>query len=84
LVTAAFTLQLHDRLANLAAPSNDEPGLSLDERRLPGGSSLAKLLAEERGVRNRSALPVLTLEQILLWADAYHTKIGKFPKCPSE
>ena len=35
LVTAAFILQLHDRLANLAAPAGDELGLSLDERRLP-------------------------------------------------
>ena len=35
LVTAAFILQLHDRLANLAAPASDELGLSFDERRLP-------------------------------------------------
>lgn len=35
LATAAFVLQLHDRLANLAAPSSDELGLQLDERRLP-------------------------------------------------
>ena len=35
LATAAFVLQLHDRLANLAAPATDEIALSLDERRLP-------------------------------------------------
>jgi len=35
LATATFILKLHDRLANLAAPSRDELGLSLDERRLP-------------------------------------------------
>src|SRR5438270_10922846 len=35
LVTATFVLQLHDRLANLAAPASDELPLSLDERRLP-------------------------------------------------
>ena len=35
LATAAFVLQLHDRLANLAAPAADELGLSLDEQRLP-------------------------------------------------
>ena len=35
LVTAAFVLNLHDRLANLAAPGSDELALSLDERRLP-------------------------------------------------
>jgi len=35
LVTAAFVLNLHDRLANLAAPASDEIALSLDEQRLP-------------------------------------------------
>lgn len=33
--TAAFVLQMHDRLANLAAPASDDLALSLDERRLP-------------------------------------------------
>jgi transcriptional regulator with XRE-family HTH domain len=35
LMTAAFVLNLHDRLANLAAPATDDLALSLDERRLP-------------------------------------------------
>jgi transcriptional regulator with XRE-family HTH domain len=35
LVTAAFVLNLLDRLANLAAPATDELALSLDEQRLP-------------------------------------------------
>ena len=35
LATAAFVLQLHDRIANLAAPATDALALSLDERRLP-------------------------------------------------
>src|SRR5208282_921332 len=35
LATAAFILQLHDRLANLAAPATDALALSLDESRLP-------------------------------------------------
>lgn len=35
LATAAFVLQLHDRLANLATPGADALGLSLDEERLP-------------------------------------------------
>jgi transcriptional regulator with XRE-family HTH domain len=35
LVTAAFVLGLHDRLADFAAPASDELALSLDERRLP-------------------------------------------------
>ena len=34
-VTATFVLNLHERLANLAAPASDELALSLDERRLP-------------------------------------------------
>ena len=33
--TAAFVLRLHDRLADLAAPANDERALALDERRTP-------------------------------------------------
>lgn len=33
--TACFVLQLHDRLANLAAPASDALGLNLDEQRLP-------------------------------------------------
>jgi len=35
LATAVFVLQLHNRLANLAAPASDELALSMDERRLP-------------------------------------------------
>jgi len=48
-------------------------------RGLPGGSSIAKLLAEKRGVRNPSALPDLTAKQILEWADAHHQKTGVWP-----
>jgi hypothetical protein len=48
-------------------------------RGLPGGSSLAKVLAEYRGVRNKSDLPRLTTEQILGWADVYHAGTGKWP-----
>src|SRR6185436_736513 len=35
LATATFVLQLHERLAGLAAPASDGLALSLDERRLP-------------------------------------------------
>lgn len=35
LATAAFILQLHERLANLAAPATDALALSLDEQHLP-------------------------------------------------
>lgn len=35
LATAAFVLQLHERLGDLAAPATDALALSLDEQRLP-------------------------------------------------
>ena len=35
LAAAAFVLQLHDRIAALAAPATDSLALELDERRLP-------------------------------------------------
>jgi superfamily II DNA or RNA helicase len=49
-------------------------------RGLPGGSSLPKLLAEHRGVRNKKNLPSLTIHQILAWADAYKSATGDWPK----
>src|SRR6266481_5324182 len=48
-------------------------------RGLPGGSSLARLLAEQRGVRNQGRLPPLTHKQILGWADAHHERTGVWP-----
>ncbi len=48
-------------------------------RGLPGGSSLARLLAQERGVRNIGDLPRLTVEQVLAWADAHHQRVGDWP-----
>jgi hypothetical protein len=41
------------------------------------------LLAEKRGVRNRGALPDLSVEQILKWADAHSKKTGEWPKVKS-
>ena len=68
----------------LDAPSekwgNIDGALALGQRSLPGGSSLAKLLTEKRDVRNHLALPPLTIEQILKWADAHHQKTGAWPK----
>ena len=49
-------------------------------RSLPGGSSLSRLLAASRPVRNVHTLPRLTLEQVLTWADAYHAKTGRWPR----
>jgi hypothetical protein len=53
--------------------------LDRGNRGLPGGSSLANLLAERRGVRNRKNLPPLTTQQILAWADAHKTATGSWP-----
>jgi hypothetical protein len=49
-------------------------------RGLPVGSSLARLLAKYRHVRNQGALPSLSIEQILKWADAEHQRTGRWPK----
>jgi hypothetical protein len=48
-------------------------------RGLPPGSSLARLLASERGVRNRADLPILTQRKILSWADAHHRHHERWP-----
>lgn len=48
-------------------------------RGFPGGSSLARLLARARSVRNRKGLPRLTVPQILAWADAHYARTGEWP-----
>jgi hypothetical protein len=48
-------------------------------RGLPGGSSLAQLLAAKCGARNLQAAPTLTVEQILTWADEHHARTGTWP-----
>jgi hypothetical protein len=53
------------------------------DRGLPGGSSLARLLHDERGVRNIHDLGPLTEEMILAWADAYHARTGSWPTAKS-
>jgi superfamily II DNA or RNA helicase len=62
---------------------NIHAALSKGGRGLPDGSSLKKLLAEKLGVRNRGALPILTIQQILKWADAHHRKTGNWPNANS-
>ena len=46
---------------------------------MPGGSSLARLLAQRRGQRNIQQLPRLTEGQILAWADAHRKRTGAWP-----
>jgi hypothetical protein len=45
----------------------------------PGGSSLARLLAQHRGAPNRLARPRLTVAQVLRWANAHHRRTGRWP-----
>jgi len=52
-------------------------------RGLPGGSSLARMLARQRGVRNRQGLAPLTFPEILRWADQYHDRYGTWPDSSS-
>lgn len=53
--------------------------LRIGRRGMPGGSSLARLLESRRGVRNVQAVVDLTVEQILVWADAHHARTGSWP-----
>jgi|LakMenEpi03Aug12_release.lakeMendotaPanAssembly.Ray.scaffolds.fasta_scaffold83406_2 superfamily II DNA or RNA helicase len=59
---------------------NISAALRMGLRGLSGSSSLAKLLAENRGARNRLDLQNLTIKQILKWADLHHTETGRWPK----
>jgi hypothetical protein len=53
--------------------------LQQGHRGLPGGTSLGRLLAEERGVRNKAAVPSLSIKAILSWIDAHHRRTGQWP-----
>src|SRR5436190_2713329 len=50
--------------------------LRYGQRGLPGGSSLAQLLADRLGARNVRNLPALTVDGILHWADELHRQTG--------
>ncbi len=58
---------------------NIDGSLRVGNRGLPGGSSLATLLSEERGLRHNFNRPCLTPEEILKWADAHHSRTGAWP-----
>jgi hypothetical protein len=60
-----------------------ENALRFGVRGLPGGSSLARLLAQHRGVRNRKDLPPLTEGQIRAWAEAFRQRSGRWPAVKS-
>src|SRR5262245_41967592 len=46
---------------------------------LPGGMTLAGVLQEFRGVRNRQRPPRLSHDMILAWADAHHAATSTWP-----
>ena len=86
-------MDAHKRLTGswptlIAGPIKEAPGetwaavaVALDhgQRGLPGGSSIAKLLAKHRGVRNRAAVPDFSINRILRWADAQKARTGNWP-----
>jgi hypothetical protein len=72
-----------------SGPIDEAPGetwLAVDTalkrgvRGLAGGSSLPRLLAQHRGVRNDKAMPHLNLAQILAWADLHYQRTGAWPR----
>lgn len=66
-----------------ASPGNTwscvQSALVAGSRGLSSGSSLARLLAEHRSVRNEKSLPTLNQETVLLWADAHFQRTGEWP-----
>jgi hypothetical protein len=57
--------------------------LNQGRRGLPGGSSLARLLAQERWGSPPTLSAALSVERILDWADAHHADCGKWPTAKS-
>jgi hypothetical protein len=60
-----------------------DTALRVGIRGLKPESSLARLLARWRGVRNNSDLPRLTPRKILAWAHGHFVRTGKWPTCES-
>jgi len=56
-----------------------DSALTTGTRDLPGGLTIARLLAQYRGHRNRKRLPGLNVDQILARADAYQAAHGCWP-----
>jgi len=62
---------------------NIDMALRAGGRGLPAGSSLPRILADQRGTRNRGDLPSLSIGQILRWADEHKTATGEWPNAKS-
>src|SRR5262249_17386401 len=56
-----------------------DEALRTNRRGLTGGSSLARLLGQHRGVRSRCYPPPLTEKQVLAWADRHRERTGAWP-----
>jgi hypothetical protein len=73
------------RRSGPVAAAPEEMWLAIDEclregcRGLHGQSSLARLLAARRGLRNPAAPPPLSKKKILAWADAHFGRTGQWP-----
>ena len=57
--------------------------LERGHRGLPGGTTIARLLFERRGIRSSKHLPPLKFSEILGWADAFHARTGRWPTVDS-
>jgi hypothetical protein len=60
-----------------------DDALTQGHRGLPGGSSIAQLLARRRGVRHPVNPPRLTVSKILAWAKAHRRRTGRWPAATS-
>jgi hypothetical protein len=82
----AFTGKWPTKETGFVAAAPGERWVNIDAalrqglRGLAAGSSLAGLLQQFRGVRNRKALPPFFRDQILGWADAHHARTGEWPR----
>jgi hypothetical protein len=69
--------------AILAAPAESwlavDAALLTGKRGLPGGDSIARLLAKHRGVRDIRNLPDLSYRQIRAWAELHRKRTGRWP-----
>jgi hypothetical protein len=63
--------------------ANLDQALRIGLRGLPGNTTLAKLLAKEREVRNVVSLPALNVTQILTWAASYYERTACWPTANS-
>ena len=58
-----------------------DAALRTGNRGLSGGRTLAQLLEQRRGARNRKNVPALRTDLILQWATEHHQRTGRWPTC---